>query len=173
MAVRLLVDSASDISQEEAQKLIEQGCSACEIARELERLRSRVVLMAMVDTLEYLKKGGRISGAVAFAGGILSIKPVIMLEDGEVKVVGKARGSKNANNLLMSLVEQKGGIDFSMPYGTVWSGLDCTVLEKYIQDSAHLWQGATAHVPSYMLGGTIGTHVGPGAVGVAFFQKEQ
>ena len=127
--------------------------------------------MAMLDTLEYLKKGGRISAAVAFAGKLLSLKPVVAIVDGEVKLVGKAMGSKNGSNLLNKLVQEKGGINFSMPYGTVWSGLDNSSLKKYIQDSAHLWEGEVSCVPEYILGATIGTHVGPGVVGVAFFQK--
>ena len=63
------------------------------------------------------------------------------------------------------------GIDFSMPFGIVWSGLNDTLLQKYVQDSAHLWQGYTEHVPAHAMGSTIGTHVGPGAIGVAFFEK--
>ena len=152
-------------------RMLEEGLSAKAIAEELELVKSKIVVMAMVNTLEYLKKGGRVSAMVAFAGEMLSIKPVILVADGEVKMAGKARGSKNANNLLNSLVEQKGGIDFSMPYGTIWSGLDQSLLQKYIADSGHLWQAYTDHVPSYILGATIGTHVGPGAVGVAFFTK--
>ena len=128
--------------------------------------------MAMLGTLEYLKKGGRISKAVAFVGNLLSIKPVVGLVDGEVKMIGKAMGSKKGNNLLTKLVGEKGGIDFSMPYGTIWSGLERTVLDKYIKDSSALWADHVDDVPAYIVGSTIGTHVGPGAVGVAFFANE-
>lgn len=62
--------------------------------------------MAMLDTLEYLKRGGRISAAVAFAGTLLSIKPVVAVADGEVKLIGKAMGSKKANNLLTAYIEK-------------------------------------------------------------------
>ena len=72
---------------------------------------------------------------------------------------------------ITKLVAEKGGIDFSMPYGVVWSGLTDTLLKKYVQDSEKLWSSETNEVPAYILGATIGTHVGPGAVGVAFFQK--
>ena len=58
-----------------------------------------------------------------------------------------------------------------MPYATLWSGLDNTALKKYIKDSSHLWVNDTDNIPMYILGATIGTHVGPGAVGFAFFQK--
>ena len=127
--------------------------------------------MALLGTLEYLKKGGRISSAVAFAGELISLKPVVGIIDGEVKLVGKALGSRRGNNLLNKLIQNSNGIDFSMPYGTIFSGLDSSLLDKYIQDSNMLWQGYTECVPKYQLGATIGTHIGPGAIGVAFFEK--
>lgn len=154
-----------------ALKLVSENYTAKEIANELNSVKGKIHVMAMLNTLEYLKKGGRISSVVAFAGEILSIKPVVAIRDGEVKLIGKARGSKNGNNLLNSLVEKAGGIDFSMPYGVVWSGLDNSLLNKYVKDSKNLWENHTESVPSYMLGGTIGTHIGPGAIGVAFFKK--
>lgn len=154
-----------------ALRLIKEGKTAKEIAAKLEEKKGKICVMAMLNTLEYLKKGGRISAAVAFAGGILSIKPVIAVEEGEIKLVGKAMGSKKGNNLLTTLVEKTGGIDFSMPYGVVWSGKDKSTLEKYVTDSAKLWEEHTDDVPAHMIGCTIGTHIGPGAIGVAFFRK--
>lgn len=154
-----------------ALRLISEGFSAESLAWKLNEKKSKISVMAVLNTLEYLKKGGRISAAAAFAGNLLSIKPVVAVEDGEVKLVGKAMGSKKGNNLLTQLVEKKGGIDFSMPYGVVWSGQDRTTLDKYVQDSARLWSAQTDEVPAYMIGCTIGTHVGPNAIGVAFFEK--
>ena len=160
---RLLVVYALD--------LIKQGKTAQEIVELLNEKKSKINLMAMLGTLEYLKKGGRISAAVAFAGKLLSLKPVVSVVDGEVKLIGKALGSKNGNNLLNRLVAEKGGIDFTMPYGVIYSGLDDSILKKYVTDSSHLWEGHTEQVSAYLIGGTIGTHVGPGAIGVAFFEK--
>ena len=157
---------------EYALRLIRGGKTAEYIAAELNRVKRRINLIAVLDTLEYLKKGGRISGAAAIAGQLLSIKPVVGIVDGEVKALGKAMGSKKGNNLLNKLVEEKKGIDFEMPYATVWTGLEKTTLEKYIRDSAHLWKEHAEEIPSYVVGATIGTHIGPGAVGVAFFEKE-
>lgn len=151
-------------------RLVQEGRSAREIAQTLDRVKSKINVMAMLNTLEYLKKGGRISAAVAFAGELLSIKPVVAVVDGEIKLVGKAMGSKKGNNLLNSLVAKK-GIDFTMPYGVVWSGLNDTLLQKYLRDSSSLWAEHTEEVPAYMIGSTIGTHVGPNAIGVAFFEK--
>ena len=96
-------------------RLKEQGMSASEIADTLNRAKKNIRLVALLDTLEYLKKGGRISKAVAFAGGLLSIKPVIAIETGEVEILGKARGSKQGNNFLIQQIEKSGGITFDMP----------------------------------------------------------
>lgn len=152
-----------------AVRLREQGLSAREIAAELERVRDKVVVLAVIDTLEYLKQGGRISKTAAWAGTMLAIKPVISIVKGEVVILGKARGSKNGNNMLMQNVKESGGIDFSMPYCLGYTGLDDTLLQKYIRDSAVLWEGKTDHLPITTIGSTIGTHAGPGAIGVAFF----
>lgn len=156
---------------EYAIRLANEGKSASEIADILNKSKKKVKLLALLNTLEYLKKGGRISSAVAFAGELISLKPVVSIIDGEVKLVGKALGSKRGNNLLTTLVEKTSGIDFSMPFGVVKSGTDNTLLNKYVKDSAHLWQNDAYSVPAHDIGSTIGTHVGPGAIGVAFFEK--
>ncbi len=153
-----------------ALKLASDGSGAAQIAEKLNEAKGKINLIAVLGTLKYLKKGGRISAFTAFAGEMLSIKPVIGIVNGEVKLIGKAVGSKKGNNLLNSLAEKK-GIDFDMPYGVVWSGLEDSVLKKYVEDSSHLWKGKTDSVPSYMIGSAIGTHIGPGGVGVAFFEK--
>ena len=101
--------------------LKEQGLSAGQIARSLDGEKGRIRLLALLDTLEYLKKGGRISAATALAGSLLSIKPVIAVEEGAVAMVGKARGSKQGNNLLRQLVEQC-GVDFTKPFCLAYSG---------------------------------------------------
>ena len=152
-----------------AVRLRDEGKSAKEIASELEAQKGHVRLLALLDTLEYLKKGGRISPAVAFAGGVLSIKPVVAVQNGEVALIGKARGSKNGNNLLMKFVEQCGGIDFSMPYALGYSGFDETLLRKYMADSSALYAGHAGDIPICCIGSTIGTYAGPGAIGAAFF----
>ena len=152
-----------------AVRLRDQGLSAKEIAAELDRKKSDVCVLAVFDTLEYLKQGGRISKTAAWAGTMLSIKPVIAVIKGEVAILGKARGSKNGNNMLIQQVNQSGGIDFSMPYCLGYSGLDDTLLQKYIKDSAALWEGKTDHLPITTIGSTIGTHAGPGAIAVSYF----
>lgn len=152
-----------------ALRLVDEGMGAGEIAERLEKEREKICLIAMLDTLEYLKKGGRISAAAAFAGGVLSIKPVVCIRDGEIVVLGKARGSKQGNNLLVSEIRKTGGIDFTKPILLGYTGLDDTLLQKYIEDSKALWEEGISSLETTMIGSVIGTHAGPGAVAVAFF----
>ena len=157
---------------EYASRLIDQGLSAAEIIEKLNLLKKRIRLVALLDTLEYLKKGGRISGAAALAGSLLSIKPVIAIQNGEVVILGKARGSKQANNLIVEQIHAAGGIDFSMPYFLGYTGLSKDLIQKYIEDNAALWENETDCLPVDSVGGTIGTHTGPGAIAVAFVSNE-
>ncbi len=152
-------------------QLVQDGLSASEIAQTLEQERENIRLVALLDTLEYLKKGGRISSTVAFVGGMLAIKPVITLKDGEVAMLGTARGSRNGNNFLISEIQKSNGIDFGRPFCLGYTGLSDRLLQKYIQDSRQLWEGQTDCLPISTIGATIGTHIGPNAIAVAFFCK--
>ncbi|MDE7329702.1 MAG: DegV family protein [Clostridia bacterium] len=154
-----------------ALNLVKSGISAGEIVKELNAVKTKIQVLAALDTLKYLKKGGRISSVTAFTGELLSIKPVIAIIGGEVKLAGKAVGSKKSNNLLVQLVNKCGGIDFKMPFVVGYSGFNDDCLQKYLKDSEALWKGETDTVPVSMIGSTIGTHIGPGAVAVAFFAK--
>ena len=154
---------------EYAIRLKDEGLSAKEIVEKLDAEKKNVRLIALLDTLEYLKKGGRISKAAAAAGGLLSIKPVIAVKGGEVAVLGKARGSKQGNNLLAEEIKRANGIDYEMPFILAYSGLTDAVIQKYIDDHESLWKGIVERPVPASVGGTIGTHVGPGAIGIAFF----
>ena len=156
-----------------ALRLIDQGFTAEQIHRKLLQKRGKIQLLAMVDTLEYLKKGGRISSAVAIAGGLLNIKPVITLAGGEIKVLGKARGSRQANNLLVQEIQRAGGVDFKKPLLLGYTGLSDALLQKYISDSAALWEGNVEKLDVAVVGSVVGTHVGPGAVAVAFLRRRR
>lgn len=171
-----IVDSGSvaigtGILVEYALRLVEEGKNAEEIYNELIRVREKIYLVALLDTLEYLKKGGRISSTAAFAGALLSIKPVINVVDGVINTLGKARGSKQGNNLLVKEIEASGGVDFSMPLLLGYTGLNDTLLRKYIEDSAYLWEDSLDSLQTNIIGSAIGVHAGPGAVAVAFFKK--
>lgn len=161
----------SGILVELAFRLLEEGLTAAEIAARLDEEKKKIIVVALVDTLEYLKKGGRISSAVAMVGGMLNIKPVVAIDDGEIQILGKARGSKMGNNLLVQEIEKAGGVDFSKPVLLGYTGITDALLLKYIEDSKHIWEGNLPVIRYETVGSVIGTHAGPGAVAVAFFKK--
>ena len=161
----------NSILVEYAIKLLDEGMSANEIAEKLEEAKGKIVIVALLDTLEYLKKGGRISKTVAFAGTVLNIKPVVSVIDGEIEMLGKARGSKMGNNLLVQEIEKAGGVDFSKPVLLGYSGLSDNLLLKYIEDSKHIWENGLKEIRHTTIGSVIGTHAGPGAIAVAFFKN--
>lgn len=152
-------------------QLKNKGLDAKAIVTELEKAKKKIHLVGLLDTLEYLKKGGRISKTVAFAGGMLGIKPVIAIENGEVIMLGKARGSKQGNNLLIEQINKAGGIDYDMPYMLGYTGLSDELLQRYINDNEALWRSKTDSLEQISVGAAIGTHVGPGAIAIAFFEK--
>lgn len=171
-----VVDSSSvaigtGILTEYALECVKKGMSAKEIAEEIERKKKDVCVIAMLDTLEYLKKGGRISSTVAFAGGILNIKPVVNIENGRINILGKARGSKQGNNLLIQEIQKAGGIDFKLPILLGYTGLTDVLLQKYIKDSRLLWEDAAESLRYTSIGSVVGTHTGPGVIAAAFFRK--
>lgn len=171
-----VVDSASaaiggGILAERALQLADSGMDAKAIAKALEQEKQNIRVVAMLDTLEYLKRGGRISKTVALAGTLLNIKPVVAITDGQIQMLGKARGSKQGNNLLVQEIEKSGGVDFSKPVLLGYTGMSDVLLLKYIEDSKRLWQDGTDKLRYTCIGSVIGTHAGPGAVAVAFFKK--
>lgn len=159
------------ILTELALQLVDSGMDAGAVARELETQKKRIRLVALLDTLEYLKRGGRISKTVAFAGGLLNLKPVLAIQDGQIQMLGKARGSRQGNNLLVSQIREAGGVDFQKPVLLGYTGLSDALLTKYVEDSRELWENGTDGLRSTLIGSVIGTHAGPGAIAVAFFQK--
>ena len=171
-----VVDSESvaiggGILVERALQLLDEGLDAKMIAETLEEEKKKIVIVALVDTLEYLKRGGRVSKTVAFAGTLLNIKPVLALIGGKIQILGKARGSKQGNNLLVQEIEKAGGVDFDKPVLLGYTGLTDALLQKYMEDSKPLWEGNLDEIRYTTIGSVIGTHAGPGAVAVAFFKK--
>ena len=155
-----------------ALSLIDKGIEVNTIVSQLNTMKKRIRLVALLDTLEYLKKGGRISSGATFLGNVLSIKPVIAIVDGEVSFLGKARGSKQGNNFLIQQVDTYGGIDYSLPVLLGYTGCSTVLMDKYIKDSSSLWEGRIPVPDIIQVGATIGTHIGPGGIAVAFFSKE-
>ena len=161
----------SAILVEYALELVDRGLSAEQIVLNLLRKREKIRMLAMLDTLEYLKKGGRLSAAVAVVGGLLNIKPIIQIEaPGEIKVAGTARGMKKAFSTLNDLAGKFGGPDAARPMLLGYTGVNCENLTKYLEESGSAW---ASHISSTWLGSAIGVHVGPGAVAFAFFEAEK
>lgn len=154
-----------------AMELIDKNLMPNEIVDLLNEKKTKIKVFAALATLKYLKKGGRISPLVAMAGTMLNIKPIIMVDEGEIKMAGKAIGSRKGNIFLNELIGKTAGIDFGMPYSTAFTGAETTLLDKYIEDSKNIWQKSAGTVPRHMIGSTVGTHVDPGVVAVAFFEK--
>ena len=157
---------------EYALRLVKEGKSAKEIFEILEEKKHKIQVRAMIDTLKFLKKGGRISAVAAFAGELMGLKPMAAVVDGKVEVVGKCLGLKKAIMFMNKDIERLGAIDFDMPFYVLYSGTDKDKADKYIQENSDLWECGIEKVRKDCIGATIGTHVGPGAIGVAFFSKE-
>ncbi len=157
---------------EYALRLIKENKTAQEIVDELNHVKTRVIVTGIVDVLKYLQKGGRISKVAALAGEMLSVKPIPMVIDGEIISVGKVIGSKKAHKFLNSVVEKK-GIDFDMPHCLLWTGNCDEKLTAYINDSVKVWGDRILTMPKYLVGPTIGTHLGPNCAGIAFFAKKE
>ena len=156
-----------------ATELVGFGNSASQIAEAVVEMQKRVRIIALLDTLEYVKKGGRISGAAATIGGLLSIKPVVSIDEyGKLIVIGKARGSANGHNLLKMNVKMDGGIDYNYPICLAYSGDSDDVLQKYIMNSKELYENRIDTLPIEKIGPTIGTYSGPGAIVLAYYKNE-
>jgi len=170
-----VVDSRSaaigaGVLTEYALRLVEQGMSGEEILKELMEKREKVRLYAVLDTLEYLKKGGRINSATAVVGGMLNIKPLICVDDdGRIGMCGTARGMKKAFSMLSENCGKNGGIDLSMPTLVGFTGTSDENMLKYLEENAALWPSDTK---TTIVGATIGVHAGPGAVAVSFFSAQ-
>ena len=152
-------------------ELRDKGCSLEEMTAQLEEAKKHLHLLALLNTLEYLKKGGRISAAAALAGSIIGIKPVITIKDGAIEVVGKARGSKTGNNMLSKFINESGQINFNEPLCLGYTGNDPHPLDKYIEDSKELYKDYNKDFDITVIGGAIGTHAGPGCIAIAYFDK--
>lgn len=147
----------------------EENLSAAEIFAALEQFKKRVRITAIVDSLKHLQKGGRLPAAVAIVGGALGIKPVLVLQDGAIKLVDKGRGRPGALVAMFKQIDKLGGVDPRYGYTLLYSDDKqlAAPVQHYMHQNLHLTGGRVGQI-----GPTIGTHIGPGAVGVAFVAKE-
>ena len=151
-----------------ALSLRNHGATAKDIAEAIEKKKSDLCIFGVVDSLEYLIKGGRLSKAAGTVGSMLGIRPVLHLSNGALEVIGKARGPKAAVTMTHNFINEI-GVNFSMPSGLGYTGNDATVLDPFLQVQNCQWDKAQAAI--YNVGSTVGTHTGPGLFMVAFFRK--
>lgn len=170
----LFVDSASVCLGEAllvrlAVHLRDSGKTAGQIVAILEHAKEHLHLVATIDDLKYLRKGGRLSAAAAVAGGMLGIKPLIVIKEGKVSLVGKARGLPGAYVALFKKIEEMGGINPNLAAlaGYTVTAREVAPIQTYLCDTLHVEQALTRQI-----GCVIGTHTGPGAFGIAFFDQE-
>ena len=149
----------------EAVRLREEGVSAAEIAASLDILKKRIRILAVVDSLKHLHKGGRLPAAVALVGGALGIKPVLSVYDGAVHLADKARGRPGAYVALFKQLDKMGGIDTRYDFVMVYSSdkLVLGPIQHYMRNNLKLEGGHLSQI-----GSVIGTHIGPSAAGIAF-----
>lgn len=161
LGLRLLVDLAC--------LLRDQGLDAPEIAAELERARGRVRLLAIVDTLKYLHKGGRLPAAATIAGGLLKVKPLISLREGELSLAGKGVGTKGSLTALVKLLGDDLRQDTRLPVYYGYTADESLCRELMAQTEAAFGR---RRCEVHSVGAVIGTHVGPGAAVIVYLERE-
>lgn len=167
-----IVDSLSatypiKIMADYACKLRKEGKNASHIVNELEELKTRVKVVAGIDTMEFLYRGGRVSKATAAIGELANIKPIIsVMEDGTVGVIGKCLGKNKALRFITDHLEEL-NLDENFPIYTVYTygTQNCEKLEEKLAKANYKTSGR------FQIGATIGTHIGPGTFGVVFVTR--
>lgn len=168
-----IVDSQTTITGlrflvEHAVRLREEGKSAVEIILALEELKDRIVLLAMVDTLEYLYKGGRLSKSSAILGSLLRFKPIITVKDGVIGVVAKERGTNKGIAKMLECIEERGAIDNTYPLYFGYTAEDSKT--RLLRESVKERFGDT-NSALHPVGCVVGTHAGPGACVITYIRK--
>jgi DegV family protein with EDD domain len=169
-----IVDSLSAITGlrllvEHAVELRDKGVGLIEIVKKMEDMKERIVLLAMVDTLEYLYKGGRLSRSSAIIGSLLKFKPIINVKDGVIGVVGKERGTNKGIARMLSAIDEFGAIDKQYPVNLGYTA-ESSITEQFkekLLEKYHL-----TNTPMYPVGCVVGTHVGPGACVIIYIKKK-
>lgn len=160
LGLRLLVDKAIELKK--------QGVAVEEIVKTIEKMKEKVRIFAVVDTLEYFYKGGRLSKTTAIAGTLLKLKPIVGLKTGNLAVFSKARGLIKGTKEVISLIHENHDIDLNEKVYIGYTG-DFQGIDKFINtldEEFHIGK-----VDCKIVGPVIGTHVGPGARAIAYFCK--
>lgn len=151
----------------EAVKLRDAGHNGKEIATRIQETSKRVQILAVIDTLKYLKMGGRLSATSAMVGSFLGIHPILKVQEGKILPIGKVRSIKAGIRKLKEYLEEE-GVDYT--YGFAFGHSNAT------DKLEHCMEYMTPYVDTKdfiicNIGSVVGTHAGPGVVGIAFITK--
>ena len=156
---------------DELPKTSQPSPDAADIAAACTEMSKYIKLTAVVGSLKYLKMGGRLSGAAAFAGTMLHITPVVSIEDGKVVVIGKTRGKKAAEKLMHDKLTKDG---LSLTRDFMFGHINCSEsLETFINKSLIYISDVNGNVGVSSIGCSVGTHVGPGTYGIAYVEAAE
>jgi DegV family protein with EDD domain len=152
------------------QRRLERGTTDEEIEQLVERYRRDRGLLFTVDTLEFLQRGGRIGRAAAWAGGLLNIKPILTIEDGEVLPLKRVRGNQKALQEFANYFREATADSDGLRVGIAHAGAPERVdaIRSIVEDVRP--QAEIEHVTT--LGAVLGTHSGPGCVGFFWFEDD-
>ena len=161
---------AEGILVREAVKMVKEKMNIEDIVTRLNEISSRLKIYALVDTLKYLQYGGRISATTAVVGKVLNITPIISLEDGVVSSPAKVRGKKLGYKWIVDKIKDI-EIDKNYPvaFGNANAPASMESLYEVINKNFDIDE---RNVVKSGICSAIGTHAGPGAVGIAFVSKE-
>lgn len=150
-------------------KLRDSGLPAEDIAREVDQLKGKVRIFAVIDTLEYLRRGGRITGLQAGLGTVTKLKPVITVRDGSVIILHKAFGTGAAVKQMMKLLEEH-PIDDDFPSYFLYT--DDKGTEELLLPKLKELGTLPRRLHFCSLGAAIGSHIGPGGLGMAYIGRQ-
>ena len=152
-----------------AAMLRDQGLNVKEMYEKLTKGLKKVRIIAAFDTLEYLKKGGRISSGASVIGNALGIKPIITITDGKVNVIKLVRGTKKAAVSVNEYMADCGEIDQDMPYVCGYTGTNSLQMDNFMNEFGNKY--FNGNVEELVVGTTVGSYAGPGAYALGFFVK--
>lgn len=152
-----------------AAEMINEGKTIEEVFKALDEIKEKYVLMFSVDTLEYLKKGGRISSTKATVGSLLNIKPILEVKGGLVSQVGQVRGKKNVLNKMIECIKERLGDDLEQEEVYIGYSDDLKEREKLTEIAKEVFK--PKKIGYFIIGTCVGSHSGPGVGGILVFKK--
>ena len=149
-------------------QLINEHRNILDIVDKINNYKNRIKLIAIVDTLEYLYRGGRISKSSHTLGSLLKLKPILELKDGVLVPIDKARGIKKATNKVIEYINKHSQIDLNEPIAIGYTGNETNLqtFESLLKEEYGFDKALHGFI-----GPAIGAHAGPGARIVAYVEK--